>query len=175
MHLRTRVLITTAAIALFAAFASLAVAANPHFKNGGSPVCTISGGQATCTGSIAGLGNQDVVITENVQGVATFNCVSPGGNAAPGQNKVPFQGSTTQVIPSNQIKNGNLTFSVTSPNNPPTATAQQAGCPNPNWTTTLASATVTSITLTISQGGQTLFTCSASGSFSEGQTVPLSC
>jgi hypothetical protein len=165
----------TAAVALFAAFATVAVAASAHFKKGGSPVCTISGGEATCSGSIAGLGNQDVVITENVQGFATFNCVSPGGNASPGQNKVPFQGTTTQVIPSNQIKNGNLSFSVTSPSAQPTATAEQAGCPNPNWTTTLASATVTSITLTISQGGQTLFTCSASGSFSNGQTVPLSC
>ena len=165
----------TLVVSLFAAFAVAAVAASPHFKNGGSPVCTISGGQATCTGSIAGLGNQDVVIVLDVQGFATFNCVSPGGNASPGQNKVPFQGTTTQTIPSNQIKNGNLSFNVTSPSSQPTATAQQAGCPNPNWTTTLASATVTSITLTISQGGQTLFTCSASGSFSEGQTVPLSC
>ena len=163
--------VATAAMTVTAA----ATAASPHFKNGGSPVCTISGGQATCSGALAGLGNQDVTIQLNVQGVATFNCVSPGGNAAPGQNKVPFQGTTTQVIPSNQIKNGNLNFSTTSPSSQPTATAEQAGCPNPNWTTTLASATVTSITLTISQGGQTLFTCSASGSFSEGQTVPLAC
>ena len=175
MRGRTRVLVTTIAISLFAVLATTAFAASAHFKKGGSPVCTISGGQATCSGAIAGLGNQDVVITLDVQGVATFNCVSPGGNASPGQNKVPFQGTTTQTIPSNQIKNGNLNFNVTSPSSTPTATAEQAGCPNPNWTTTLASATVTSITLTIAQGGQTLFTCSASGSFSEGQTVPLSC
>ena len=175
MRRRTRVLVTIGVVSLFATFAAVAVAASAHFKKGGSPVCTISGGQATCSGAIAGLGNQDVVIVLDVQGFATFNCVSPGGNASPGQNKVPFQGTTTQTIPSNQIKNGNLNFSVTSPSSQPTATAEQAGCPNPNWTTSLASATVTSITLTISQGGQTLFTCGASGSFSEGQSVPLSC
>ena len=152
-----------------------ASAESPHFKKGGEPVCTISSGQATCSASLAGLGNQDVDLTLDVGGVATFNCVSPGGNASPGQNKVPFSGTNVQTIPGSAIKNGNLSFSITSPNQPPTATAQQAGCPNPNWTTSLASATVTSITLTIQQGGATLFTCTASGTFTEGQTVPLAC
>src|SRR5207237_1150454 len=55
------------ATALFVLSATAAVAASPHFKKGGEPVCTISGSgtnstSTTCTASLAGLGGGDVTI-----------------------------------------------------------------------------------------------------------------
>ena len=160
-----------------------AVAESAHFKKGGEPTCTISRSSAaststTCRATLAGLGNQDVDITTTVAGFAVYQCQNGGGNTAPGQNRVlvgPITAPTT--IPSDAIKNGNVTFTT----NPATLTApttvsgQQAGCPNPNWTGVNPTLTVTDITLTISQGGTLLFTCTAGNRNGLSGTVPLTC
>jgi hypothetical protein len=152
-----------------------ASAASPHFKKGGTPVCTATTLTLSCTGSLAGLGNGDVTITLSAPALASFACVSPGGNESPGQNKVPFTAGSTTVIPSGEIKNGNLTFTVSAPARPPTATATQAGCPNPNWSTRLTSIEfVGTTTLTIAQGGAVLFTCSGPSPSAGGSTT-LTC
>jgi hypothetical protein len=170
-----RITIALAVVVAVGMTATAALGASPHFKKGGEPSCTVSNGQVTCSATMSGLGNQDIIVRLDVAGEATFNCVSPGGNVAPGQNKVPFSGSASQTIPASSVKNGTATIGpITSPSQQPTATAQQAGCPNPNWTTQLATATVQTVTFTASQGGQTLFTCTARGSFTEG-SIPLSC
>ncbi|MDX6545705.1 MAG: hypothetical protein QOG02_1479, partial [Gaiellales bacterium] len=100
------------------------------------------------------------------------------GNLAPGQNRVLVGPSTTPtVIPGNEVKNGNLTF-TTNPatlSAPSTVSGSVAGCPNSNWTGVNPVLTVTSISLTIAQGGQTLFTCTASDQNGLSGTVPLSC
>jgi hypothetical protein len=98
-----------------------------------------------------------VTITLTTQGVATVLCISPGGNAAPGQNKVPVSPSGSVSIPATEIKNGNVSFSVTT-QPPPTPTAQQAGCPNPNWSTKLTDVQFTSATITVSLGGVVVLT-----------------
>jgi hypothetical protein len=162
--------------------AAVAVAASPHFKKGGEPVCTVSGGTSsksvTCTATLAGLGNEDLHITTTVRGFARYTCVNGGGNAAPGQNKVligPVVAPTT--IPASAIKNGSVTF-TTNPavlTAPTTVSGTQAGCPNNNWTGVNPRVTVTSITLRISQGGTLLFTCTASNPNGLTGTVPLSC
>jgi hypothetical protein len=115
-----------------------ALAASPHFKKGGEPVCTFSGTTSipvTCTGALGGLGNEDLNLHLAVSGFALYQCQNAGGNTAPGQNKV-LEGPATSdtAIPASAIKNGNLTFTT----NPatltaaPTVSGATAGCPNPN-------------------------------------------
>jgi len=171
--------------ALFAALlltAPAATAASPHFKKGGEPVCTVTVSGSTsstvCTASLAGLGNGDLLINTTVSGSAVYQCQNQGGNIAPGQNKV-LVGPVTEptTIPGNEIKNGNVTF-TTNPavlSAPSTVTAAQAGCPNSNWTGVNPTLTVTNITLTISQAGTLLFTCTASNPNGLSGTVPLTC
>jgi hypothetical protein len=162
--------------------ATAAMAASAHFKHGGEPVCTISGSSTskstTCTASLSGLGNGDLNITTTVSGSAVYQCQNNGGNIAPGQNRVLVGPVTTPTtIPSGSIKNGNVTF-TTNPavlTAPTTVSGAEAGCPNGNWTGVNPTLTVTSIQLTIAQGGVTLFTCTASNPNGLSGTVPLSC
>jgi hypothetical protein len=178
---RLLALLVTLFVALLVTAPS-ATAASPHFKKGGEPVCTVatSTGSAstTCTGSLAGLGNGDVDLVTTVSGFAVYQCQNQGGNIAPGQNKVLVGPVTAPThIPGTEIKNGNLTF-LTNPavlTAPTTVTAAAAGCPNANWTGVNPTLTVTDITLTISQGGVLLFTCTASNSNGLSGTVPLTC
>jgi len=171
------------AIVVIGVSATAAFAASPHFKHGGTPTCTISGSgtnstSTTCTGSLAGLGNEDGVLETTVSGFAVYQCQNQGGNTAPGQNKVLVGPTTTPtIIPGDEIKNGNLTF-TTNPaelSAPATVTGAEAGCPNPNWTGVNPTLTVTDIELTISQGGVLLFTCTASNPEGLTGTVALSC
>jgi hypothetical protein len=159
---------------------SSAVGASPHFKKGGTPTCSDTGTQLVCTGSLAGLGNETVFIDLSADAQGTFACVNPGGNESPGQNKVPFKVASTTVIPSSDIKNGNLTFRAAAPLTPPTATAEQAGCPNPNWSTRLTNLEFSNVRLVISQGptketATVLFTCTSPGAVPESGSVTLSC
>src|SRR5215472_9674792 len=58
-------------LAAFVLTSSAALAASPHFKKGGEPTCTFSGTTSipvTCTGTLAGLGNQDLNIHLAVSG-----------------------------------------------------------------------------------------------------------
>jgi hypothetical protein len=168
-------------IVVFAIGASAAVAASPHFKKGGTPTCTISGAgtssaSASCTGTLAGLSGQDVLVTTTLSGFTVFTCTNQGGNAAAGQNKVQTgPQSTGTPISGNQVKNGNLTYTAGGGLVAPTATAEEAGCPNSNWTATNPQVTVTSISQTISQGGTVVFTCTASNPNGLSGSVALSC
>ncbi len=127
---------------------------------------------------MAGLGNADVHIVTTVSGFAVYECQNGGGNTAPGQNRV-LEGPVTAPtdIPSSAIKNGNLTFTT----NPAvltaadTVTGDEAGCPNPNWTGVNPTLTVTNVTLDISQGGELLFSCSASDPNGLTGTFALTC
>jgi hypothetical protein len=177
-----RIIIAVAVLFALSMSATAAFAASAHFKHGGEPVCTITGSSTskstTCTASLSGLGNGDLTLTTTVSGFAVYQCSNNGGNIAPGQNRVlvgPVTAPTT--IPGNQIKNGNVTF-TTNPavlTAPTTVSGAEAGCPNPNWTGVNPTLTVTSIKLTIAQGGVTLFTCTASNANGLSGRVPLSC
>jgi hypothetical protein len=180
MRRLTTILVLALGLMLLSAQASMAV--SPHFKKGGSPTCTITAVSAssdtvTCTATMAGLGNFDLVITTTVLGSAVYTCQNQGGNQAPGQNKVLVgPASSTTSIPADAIKNGNLTF-TTNPvtlTAPATVSAAVAGCPNNNWTGVNPVLTVTSITLVIEQPpGTVIFTCAASDTLSG--TVALTC
>jgi hypothetical protein len=177
-----RIILAVAVLFALSLTATAAFAESPHFKKGGEPVCTISGSSTskstTCTATLSGLGGGDLNISTTVSGFAVYQCSNNGGNTAPGQNRVlvgPVTAPTT--IPSGAIKNGNVTF-TTNPavlTAPSTVSGAAAGCPNPNWTGVNPTLTVTSIKLEISQGGNTLFTCTASNTNGLSGRVPLSC
>ncbi len=125
-------LVLLAALSLTAATAA---AANPHFVVG--PTCTVTRtGALECTGSIAGLGNEDVTVILSATGFRT--CTNRGGNQPPGQTQT-VTGSQTIT----DVKNGRVNFDVT--------TAALANtCPDGMRSTV----TFTSATLTVRQGGQ---------------------
>src|SRR4051812_40722291 len=177
-----RTLIAVTVLVAVGVTAPAAPAASPHFKKGGEPTCTISGSATSktvqCTGTLSGLGGGDLSIPTTVSGSAVYQCQNAGGNIAPGQNKVNVGPSTVPTnVPSTSIKNGNVTF-TTAPNTlsaPSTVSGAAAGCPNANWRGVNPTLTLTSISLTISQGGALLFTCSASNPAGLTSPVKLSC
>jgi hypothetical protein len=181
--LQRLIIVLTAFLLIFTAGVSAAQAASPHFKRGGSPVCTvtISGSTAstTCKTVLAGLGNEDLLATVTVSGFAVYQCQNNGGNVAPGQNKV-LTGPVTEptFIDSSAIKNGNLTL-VTNPtvlSAATTVSGSAAGCPNPNWTGVNPVLTVTNISFVIEQPpGTVIFSCSKSDPNGLTGTVALTC
>lgn len=153
---RTRVVVSVFSV-LALLLATTAQAASVHFKSFRPPVLRDNGLTATVTGALAGLGNEDVVITVTARGFGTTRCRNQGGNEAPGQNKVPLTVTGTQTIAASEIKNGTVSFRVTTAG-PGTPTAAEAGCPNGNWSAYFADMTFTGYTITVQQGGQTVLT-----------------
>jgi hypothetical protein len=79
------------------------------------------------------------------------------------------------TISAGDIKNGNIAFDVFAPQTPPTATATQAGCPNPNWSTRLIDVSFSNVRLVIEQpSGTVIFTCTRSGAIT-GTFQQLTC
>ncbi|MEK6273281.1 MAG: hypothetical protein AABM42_11665 [Actinomycetota bacterium] len=177
-----RTLIAVTVLLAVGMAATAAQAASPHFKKNGEPVCTITGTATSktvqCRGTLAGLGGGDLAIPTTVSGSAVYQCRNAGGNIAPGQNRVLVGPSTVPTtIGSQSIKNGSVTF-TTNANTltaPTTVSGADAGCPNPNWTGVNPTLTLTDISLTISQGGVLLFTCTASNPAGLTSPVSLSC
>lgn len=180
--MRRVLLVFAAVLSTVALSATAAMAASPHFKRGGTPTCTFSGTTSipvACTGTLAGLGNDDLLLNLSVSGSAVYQCQNNGGNIAPGQNKVLIGPATSSTsIPADAIKNGNLTF-TTNPATlaaPATVSAAVAGCPSNNWTGVNPVVTLTSITLVIQQPpGTTIFTCTANNPNGLTSPVSLSC
>ena len=138
-------------VAVLALGTALIYAANVHLK--GEPTITDNGNTLTVCAALAGLGNQDITITLTTTGEATAECVSPGGNLAPGQNKVPVTSTVSQTIRARSIKNGTVTFCQTT-RNPGIVSSRAAGCPNNNWLARVIDIEFTSATLTVVQGGR---------------------
>jgi hypothetical protein len=142
-----RILVATLALILFSPAG--AFAANVHLV--GDLTVTDNGTTLTVSGKLAGLGNADVIITVDASGLAKVTCINPGGNEAPGINKKVDVTATT-TIPASEVreKNGNVTFSLSTPSPaPPTPT--EAGCPNDNWTVRIDDVIFTTVTLTVVQ------------------------
>jgi hypothetical protein len=130
--MRRFTMLATCLLLLACLTATTAWATSPHYKK--SPSCLDNGLTLSCTGAIAGLGNFDVLIRLNAAAIVETVCTAPGsGNESPGQNPaLPVDVSGGLLIDSQDIKNGNLAFTVTTVA-PKTPTPAQAGCPNNNW------------------------------------------
>lgn len=130
-----------------------ALAANPHFVV--DPVFTDLGDTVNVTGSVAGLGNEDITVVVDAVGTATLICTNPGGNVAPGQTQ---QISASGVQENIHVENGRANFNVTT--DPPqlVGTPRELGCPNNKWTPSITDVDFTSATLTVYQGGVAVLT-----------------
>jgi hypothetical protein len=177
MRLKRVILAVASGAILAVAGVSAAQTSGAHFTQSGFPVCTDIGTQLQCAAELAGLGNETVVALLQAPNATATNllCENKGGNQAPGQNPaVPTTATGQQTIL--QPKNGRAMIDVSTAT--PTIGARAAGCPNGNWVVIVGDVTFTSYTLTISQGGQLVVTCT--GSFSpspstNGQTSTPTC
>ncbi len=159
------------------ALAPAAMAANVHFKGGkgAGPSFTDNGLTLSSSGALAGLGNGDILITLTATGDPTGTCTNPAGqNQPPGQNPAPVTLTGTQSIPSSEIKNGNVSFGVTT-QGPVTPIPGAPDCPNRQWTERIVDIRFTSLSVTVEQGGGVVFqfSCTFNPSTSNGP-VPKS-
>jgi hypothetical protein len=146
----------TTAIALLATAGLVLAAVTWH----SGPTVTFNGTTSvTASGDGSGFGNQPAVATLTVNATVNYTCVNKGGNAAPGRNPVPETTSGSTDL-GNADHNGRGVFNFTVSFTPAeTVSGKVAGCPNGNWLgVDPVSNGITGATLTITQGGKTIFT-----------------
>jgi hypothetical protein len=157
-----RMLIATLGCVLTATITT--VGASVHLKGGANaePNFVDKGLTLNAAASLAGLGNEDVLVTLSATAAATSTCTNQGGNQAPGQNPAEVTVSGSQSIPAAEIKNGNVAFNVTT-EAPVTPIPGAPGCPNPNWRQDITDLSFTTATITVEQpAGNLVLTVSCS-------------
>lgn len=149
--MRRITIVLASVLAMLGFMAAPAFAQSGHFITSGTqaPVCTDIGTQVHCTGKVAGLGGETFEITVEAPGIASVECVNPGGNRAPGQDTAVTAEGTTEPLPT--PRNGQYRFSITTdeptvPNFPT--------CPNPQWTAHVVDVQFGDATLSLLEDGQ---------------------
>jgi hypothetical protein len=139
----SRICVAVAAIVMMLALVGVASADSPHFKRGSPSAVKDNGLTFSQTASVTGLGNGDIVVTLNIV-QPTARCTNPAGQSkVPGQNPAPSDVSGSVAVPGSDIKNGNLTITVSTA--PPTSPIPGApDCPNSSWTESITDMSLTS-------------------------------
>jgi hypothetical protein len=130
-----------------------AYASSVHLKPPNSaPSFTDNGLTLTASGALAGLGAGDVLLNLSATANPTAICTNPSGKQQPpGQQPAPVSVTGSEAIPASEVKNGNVTFAVTT-KPPTTPIAGAPGCPGTNWTESIIDLSFTSATITVQQG-----------------------
>jgi hypothetical protein len=144
--------LTTAMLGFVLAATMTTLAQSVHLKFGehSAPNYVDQGLALNAAASLAGLGNEDVLVTLYATGDVTSTCTNYGGNMAPGQNPAELTVSGSQSIPAEEIKNGNTSFNVTTVA-PVSPIPDAPGCPNPNWRQDITDLSFTTATITVEQ------------------------
>ena len=157
--MRRSILPVIGAMALIAFTTWIAFAAI-NWKSGPTASFNADHTSFTITGEASGLGNTPAIAHVTVNGTVRYTCENKGGNQAPGQNPVPATSTVDQNL-GNSDHNGrgvlNVTAAVAAS---ATVSGTVAGCPNGNWNGVDPQpfpVTITSATVTITQGNQTIF------------------
>ena len=137
--------------------AGVASAQNVHLKPPkANPTFTDKGLTLNAVGALAGLGGGDVVITLTATANPTSSCTNPAGaTQPPGQNPAPVTVTGSEAIPENEIKNGTVSFTVTT-EAPVSPIPGAPDCPNPKWTEAITDMAFTSAVITVEQPAGTL-------------------
>jgi hypothetical protein len=154
---------------LFATTAVIVVArpadAAVNFHSG--PSVDVEGTQICTSANASGLGNENIIVSITAQFTATTTCRNHGGNVAPGQPLVTGNVNfTSPPIPVN--KNGRAQIDYCTPVVTPSSFGSPNPaqvCPNGNWTVDpiqQGDITVLGYSVTVTQGSNTLYTCSSS-------------
>jgi hypothetical protein len=163
-YMKFRNVMIAAALGIVAAISTVALAAittstNPanaptgtHYKSG-TASCSVSGTTVNCTGyTLAGVGNADATASLVANYSGTIDCTNKGGNLVE-SHTTSFTDSATSG--SLSPKNGNLTVPSLTASPTQREISGATSCPNPNWTATLRSGslTLTSFTYTLTFAG----------------------
>jgi hypothetical protein len=125
-------LLSILSILLMTAVLASPVSAGPGIKLSG---VQFSLGSLIATGTLTGLGNQDVSVVIDASGTPLSSCINNGGTTVPGQSapKVSAVGSQFLDGDSPVRKNGKSPFGVET-EDPEFIPWDEAGCPSANWT-----------------------------------------
>jgi len=137
-------IISVLSLIVVALTASVAVAANPAFKNRGGPFATDLGTTLNVTGTLVGLGNssgQTIEVIATGQPIVT--CTNPSGNNEPPGQQPPagtFTSGPLPIAPEDITRSGQYTFNITTLE----PVVPQVCKTTPGWTQTLVDVEFTS-------------------------------
>lgn len=146
---------TFAALLVTLVIVGSTVAANVQLKGRTGLKVTDQGTTLQVCASLVGLGNCDLTVTIIADADIATSLTNPAGNVAPG-NSVGDLVSGTFTIPSSQIKNGTVSFCVSTAG-VTTPTPQEAGAPNDKFTVTVTDVAFTGGEIVVEQCGQIVF------------------